>query len=213
MPQQKIRAIIADDHALFRQGLRSLLRTRPNIVIVGETDGLDALDALLADTRCDVILLDLKMERIAIDRIPALARLAKVVVVTASESVAESVAAVSAGASAIVLKRFAVEHLIEAIEAATAGGVWMPPHVQAAMATTLRSGPRAVLTSREHEIVRQVGLGLRNADIAQRLFISERTVKTHLHNIFSKLDLHDRVELALYAIKSGIVGTHESGLS
>jgi DNA-binding NarL/FixJ family response regulator len=149
------------------------------------------------------------MERIALDRIPGFTEHAKIVVVTASESAADCVAAISAGAAAVVLKRFAVETLMQAIEAATAGGIWMPPEVQAAMATTLRGAPRPTLTVREHEIVRQVGLGLRNADIAQRLFISERTVKTHLHNIFAKLDIHDRVELALYAIKTGIVGAYE----
>jgi DNA-binding NarL/FixJ family response regulator len=81
--------------------------------------------------------------------------------------------------------------------------------LQSAIAANLRAGRKPTLTAREHEIVRCVGLGLRNADIATRLFISEHTVKTHLNNVFAKLGLHDRVELALYALRSGIVSVHE----
>jgi DNA-binding NarL/FixJ family response regulator len=204
-----IRVVIADDHALFRQGLRSLLRAQSEIVIVAETETLAGLSDIIAATPCDVVLLDLQMERSALGEIPALASLAQIVIVTASENVEESVAAVRAGAAAVVFKRFAVESLMQAIHAAAAGTACMPPAVQAALAKTLRSGPTLSLTAREREIVRHVGMGLRNADIAARLFISERTVKTHLNNIFPKLGVRDRVELALYALKVGLVGLHE----
>jgi DNA-binding NarL/FixJ family response regulator len=190
-----------------------LLRTQPDVALVAETDALDALDTTLTATPCDVLLLDLRMERIALDVIPDLARRVKIVIVTASESFDECIAAVSAGAAAVVFKRFAVETLMQAIHAVAAGGVWLPPALQTAMAGSLRRGPRPTLTQREHEIVRYVGLGLRNRDIATRLFISERTVKTHLNNIFAKLGVHDRVELTLYALRSGIVGVHELSAS
>jgi two-component system NarL family response regulator len=204
-----IRVVIADDHALFRQGLRSLLRAQRDVEIVAESDSLAGLELILAETTCDVLLLDLQMERSALGVIAQLAERTKVVIVTASENVEEAVFAISAGAAAVVFKRFAVESLMQAVHAAAAGEAWMPPAVQLGLANELRRGPRPVLTTREQEIVRHVGRGLRNTEIAALLFISERTVKTHLNNIFSKLGVHDRVELALFALKAGIVGVHE----
>jgi DNA-binding NarL/FixJ family response regulator len=204
-----IRVVIADDHAMFRQGLRSLLRVQPEIAIVAEADSFAALLGMLDKTPCDVILLDLRMEHGGLGHIAALAKYAKIVVVTASEIVDECVAAVRAGASAVVFKRLAIESVMEAIRAVTTGDAWMPPSVQAGLAGTIRRNQESVLTAREYEVVRHVGLGLRNADIAARLFISERTVKTHLNNIFAKLGVRDRLELARYAIKSGIVDLHE----
>jgi DNA-binding NarL/FixJ family response regulator len=205
MEANPIRVIVADDHALFRQGLRSLLRTQPDVTFVAEADSFATLAKVLDDDACDVILLDLKMEQSPLGEIAKLAKRAKVVVVTASERIDECIAAVRAGASGVVFKRFAVESLMDAIRAVATGGAWMPPSVQSALASRLRHDPLPLLTPREHEIVRHVGLGLRNADIAARLFISERTVKTHLNNIFGKLGVRDRTELALFALKTGMV--------
>jgi DNA-binding NarL/FixJ family response regulator len=96
-----------------------------------------------------------------------------------------------------------------AIRSAMDGHVWMPPELQAAVTAQLRAPNTTVLTRREREIVRHVALGLRNAEVARRLGIGEVTVKTHLNNVFQKLGLHDRVELARYAIRTGIVGLNE----
>jgi len=200
-----IRLIIADDHAIFRSGLKSLLRRQRDMQVVGEVESAGALAQAVAHTACDVLLLDLQMERWALNDIKELAALTKVVVLTASESVENAVTAMRLGARAVVQKRFAVRTLIEAIHAVVDGLVWMPPALQMEIAAQWGASGAKQLTSRETEIVRQVATGLRNAEIAERLSITETTVKTHLNHIFSKLELRDRVELAVYALRHGLV--------
>jgi two-component system nitrate/nitrite response regulator NarP len=107
-----------------------------------------------------------------------------VVVVTASELIGDAIGAMRLGARAVVLKRFAVATLIEAVRSAAKGEVWMPPTVQGALAERLRNPTVGPLSAREEEMVRCVALRLRNADVAKKLFISEQTVKSHLNNIF-----------------------------
>jgi two-component system NarL family response regulator len=205
----KIRIAIADDHALFRQGLRPLLELREEIAVVDETDRADDVLPMLERSPCDVLPLDLQMDRNLLADIGALAQRSKVVVVTATERPEDALAAIRAGAHAVVFKRYAVETLMQAIEAAARGEIYMPPNLQNLLATSLREGPHIDLTVREREIVRFVALGLHNAEVARRLSISEQTVKTHLNNIFHKLRVRDRVELTRYAIRTGIVGSHE----
>ncbi|HVO24757.1 MAG TPA: response regulator transcription factor [Candidatus Margulisiibacteriota bacterium] len=204
-----LRIVVADDHALFRQGLKSLLKLQADVTIVGEAARIDELTSLLTTVACDVVLLDLGMERNSLVDIAALAERARVVVVTASEQPEDAVEAIRLGACAVVFKRFAVDTLMDAIRAAAQGQVWMPPSLQAHIAAALRETARNPLTPREREIIRQVALGLRNAEVATKLFISEQTVKTHLNNIFQKLGIRDRVELTLYAARVGIIGIHE----
>ncbi|HVB80494.1 MAG TPA: response regulator transcription factor [Candidatus Binataceae bacterium] len=200
-----IRLIIADDHAIFRSGLKSLLRRQREMQVVAEVDSAGALAQALAHTACDVLLLDLQMERWALDDIKELSDLTRVVVLTASESVENAVRAMRLGARAVVQKRFAVRTLMEAIHAVVDGLVWMPPTLQVEIAAQWGASAAKQLTIRETEIVRQVATGLRNAEIAERLSITETTVKTHLNHIFSKLELRDRVELAVYALRHGLV--------
>ena len=204
-----VRVAIADDHALFRQGLRSMLRLQPDVTVVAEIERADELQSTLEQTPCDVLLLDLQMERSALVDIEALAERMAVVVVTASERLEDGLAAIRAGARGLVFKRFAIETLMIAIRTVLEGHVWLPPALQAEMAAGLREPANAALTRREREIVRHVALGLRNAEVATRLSISEVTVKTHLNNIFQKLGLRDRVELTLHAIRTGIIGVNE----
>jgi len=206
-----IRLVIADDHALFRGGLKSLLRRQRDIQVVGEAETAAALIATVAETSCDILLLDLQMERWALDDIRHLAALTKVIVLTASESVENAIAAMRLGARAVVQKRFAVQTLVEAIHAVAEGLVWMPPSLQAEVASQWTSPASKLLTSRETEIVQHVAGGLRNAEIAQRLAITEATVKAHLNNIFDKLGLRDRVELAVYALRHGLVRARDQG--
>ncbi|HTJ09923.1 MAG TPA: response regulator transcription factor [Candidatus Binataceae bacterium] len=199
--------IIADDHALFRQGLRSLLALE-GIEVVAEIEQAGDLEAALEATPCDVLLLDLQMEQWTMDQIPELARKAVVVVLTANENVETGLTALRLGARAIVQKRFAIESLMTAIRAVTEGLVWMPPAMQAALVGQDGTAAKK-LTPRESEIVRCVAVGMRNAEVAARLSLSESTVKTHLTNIFQKLGIRDRIELTRYAIKSGLVTVHD----
>jgi DNA-binding NarL/FixJ family response regulator len=202
--QRPIRIIIADDHLLFRQGLKALLKSEPEVTIVGETDRTDELAALLAHSPCDLLLLDLQMERNALADIEALVLQVPVVVLTASEVPADAVAAIRKGARAVVFKRFAVENLMEAIRTVASGNVWLPSSLQTHMAEQLRRPAMSTLSPREEDVVRCVALGLRNAEVARKLSISEQTVKTHLNNIFRKLGIRDRLELALYVQRGGI---------
>jgi DNA-binding NarL/FixJ family response regulator len=207
-----IGVIIADDHALFRQGLKSMLRLQSDVTVVAELERASDLLPTLERHRCDVLLLDLQMERNALADIETLAQRVAIVVVTASERTDEALAAIRAGARGVVFKRFAIETLMTAVRAVAEGQVWMPPALQAAVAAGLRGPMVGTLTRREREIVRHVALGLRNAEVGRELSISEVTVKTHINNIFQKLGIRDRVALALYAIRNGIIGVHERRL-
>jgi DNA-binding NarL/FixJ family response regulator len=206
-----IRLIIADDHALFRDGLKSLLGRQRDMKVVGEVDSADRLSAVLDGTACDVLMLDLQMDRWALDDVGQLATRTKVIVLTASESVENAMTAMQLGARAVVQKRFAVETLIEAIHTVAAGSVWMPPTLQAEVAARWAVSDSKRLTSREAEIVRLVATGLRNAEVAERLSITEATVKTHLNNIFEKLEVRDRTELAVYALRHRLVAGQDRG--
>jgi DNA-binding NarL/FixJ family response regulator len=205
------RIIIADDHTLFRQGLRSMFdNLHPDVSIVAEVETVSDVARALAATPCDVLLLDLQMDWNALADIGSFARRAKVVVVTASQDAAEALAAIRAGAKAVVFKRFAVETLVEAVRTVRDGHVWRPPALQSELTARLAEpDAKAALTSREREIVRLVALGLQNPEIARRRSISDVTVKTHLNNVFHKLEVRDRVGLTLYAIRIGLVGINE----
>src|SRR5262249_62219925 len=127
-----------------------------------------------------------------------------IVVLTASEIPADAVAALRKGARAVVFKRFAVEDLMNAIRTVMSGNVWLPSSLQTLVAEQLRKPATSTLSPREEEVVRCIALGLRNAEIAKTLSISSETVKTHLNSIFRKLGVRDRLELALYAQRSGL---------
>ncbi|MGA7871803.1 MAG: response regulator transcription factor [Candidatus Binatus sp.] len=205
-----IRLILADDHALFRQGLSALLRLEPDFEVVAEVERLSDLDLVMSATPCDMLLLDLQMERWSMEEIPRLAKMASVIVLTATESPESGITAIRLGARAIVQKHFAIEYLVTAIRAVAEGHVWMPPAIQAAIVRQgIVSGKR--LTSRESEIVRFVAMGMRNSEVAQRLEVSENTVKTHLSNIFEKLKIRDRQELTHYAIRTGLITVQNPG--
>jgi DNA-binding NarL/FixJ family response regulator len=202
-----IRILIADDHLLFRQGLKSLLKSEPGVVVVGETDRADGLPSLVDQAPCDLLLLDLQMERNSLEDITALAAKVPVVVLTASEVATDALTAIRLGARAVVLKRFAVETLMDAIRAVVDGNVWMPPSLQNQLAARLRDPGTSLLSPREEEVVRYVATGMRNAEVAKKLSISEQTVKVHLNAIFRKLGVRDRVQLVLYASQAGLIGS------
>ena len=207
----ELRLIIADDHAVFRQGLKFLLTVQDNMRVVAEVDSADRLLPAVIATPCDVLLLDLQMDRWAIGEIERLARVTSVLVLTASERIEDAMEALRLGARAIVQKRFAVETLTEAIHAVANGLVWVPPMLQAELAGQMGAPGSKRLTVRERDIVRCVASGLRNVEVAGRLSITEGTVKTHLNKIFQKLGIRDRVGLALYALREHILSPQERG--
>jgi two-component system nitrate/nitrite response regulator NarL len=208
---RELSIVIADDHALFRQGLRTQLKLQPGVTVVAEVDRAEELRAALARTPCDILLLDLQMERSSLADISGLVDQCAVVVVTASERADDAVAAIRAGARAVVFKRFAIETLMEAITSVVEGRAWVPAELQQDIAGRLQERGTDPITPREREIIRFVALGMRNAEVAKKLTISEVTVKSHLNNIFQKLNLRGRTELALYAIRMGIIGVPERG--
>jgi len=199
-----LRIVIADDHALFRQGLKSLLMLQPDTQVVAEIESANDVEPVVSRSDSNVLLLDLQMDRWMMDDIPQLSRLTNVIVLTASESAENGVKALRLGAKGVVQKRFAIETLMMAVRSVADGLVWMPPTVQTEFARQESSSGKE-LTPRESEIVRYVCSGMKNIEVAERLEITESTVKTHLNNIFQKLGVRDRLELTHYAIKTGMV--------
>jgi two-component system NarL family response regulator len=207
----QVRLVVADDHALFRQGLKSLLRRRRDFQVVAEVERASDIEGTLASNPCDVLLLDLQMERWTISDIEQFSRVTRVLVLTASESLESAVSALRMGAKGIVQKRFAIQTLMEAIRAVADGLVWMPSTLQLEIAAQWSTPLTKQLTNRESDIVQLVAMGLRNAEVAEQLSIGESTVKTHLNNIFQKLGIRDRVELAVFALRQGLVPRRKGG--
>ncbi len=214
--KSKITICIADDHTIFRDGLRRLLGLESDFEIVGEAqDGTEVGD-MLKDKNPDILLLDLKMP--GLDGLSLLQRMqnqklkTKIIVLTASDDEGEYVQAMKYGTCGIVLKQTATDLLIKSIRKVYDGEIWLDARTTAAVmrqfASPSEPNPRERdkprLSNREREIVGFVAQGFKNKEIAERMFISEQTVKNHLHNIFDKLGVSDRLELALYAIHRNI---------
>jgi DNA-binding NarL/FixJ family response regulator len=217
----KIRIVVADDHPIFRDGLCRLLALEEDFEVVAQAnDGREVLD-ILEKLDPDILLLDLKMPNLdglmTLQRLQGTRTRTRIIVLTASEDKQEFVQAVRFGTSGIVLKQTATELLIKSIRKVHAGEIWLDSNTTAAVmrqfasaepAAPPSSGPgpqtrerdRTPLSQREREIVALVAQGFKNKEMAEKLFISEQTVKNHLHNIFDKLGVSDRLELALYAI-------------
>ena len=221
---QKIRIVVADDHPIFRDGLCKLLALEEDFEVVAQAqDGREVLEVLQQQTP-DILLLDLKMP--GLDGLATLQRLqqvknkTRVIVLTASDDKNEFVQAMRLGTSGIVLKQTATELLIKSIRRVHAGEIWLDSHTTAAVirqfvandepppqmvsSTPGRERERSPLSQREREIVALVAQGFKNKEMAEKMFISEQTVKNHLHNIFDKLGVSDRLELALYAIHNNL---------
>jgi len=213
-----IRVLIADDHAIFRDGLRKLLDADEGVTIIGEAQNGEECIKLLARLKPDILLLDLRMpeksglavlEEVNFDMLPT-----RVVVLTAAEDDRDVLRAMRLGARGVVLKQSATDLLVKCIHHVLAGEIWldnrMTAEVMEAFSKSSEAGSRrerTLLSEREKEIVQLLAQGFRNKEIGEKLFISERTVKNHLHNIFDKLGVSDRLELALHAIHHGLIKT------
>ena len=213
---ETIRVLIADDHAVVREGLRWLISTEPGMELVGEaTDGTDAVEKARS-LRPDVILLDLVMPRKdgieAIGEIVAEDPDARILVLTSFAEDEKVFAAVKSGALGYLMKDSSPQELMEAIRDVHRGEPSMDPFIAQKLMRELQRASRQselppterLLTEREVAVLKLVAQGLSNQEIADELVVSERTVRTHVTNILDKLHLANRTQAALYALREGL---------
>ncbi|MFJ9924302.1 response regulator [Streptomyces rubiginosohelvolus] len=214
MADKIIRVLLVDDHQVVRRGLRTFLEIQEDIEVVGEaSDGAWGV-ARTEELRPDVVLMDIKMP--GTDGIEALRRLreldnpAKVLIVTSFTEQRTVVPALRAGASGYVYKDVDPDALAGAIRSVHAGHVLLQPEVAGALLAQedagTGTGRGSTLTEREREVLGLIADGRSNREIARALVLSEKTVKTHVSNILMKLDLADRTQAALWAVRHGAVG-------
>jgi DNA-binding NarL/FixJ family response regulator len=214
--------LLADDQELMRMGFRMVVDSQPDLSVVGEAaDGAQALEAV-ARLSPDVLLMDVRMPQMdgveATRRIVASGSETRVIILTTFDLDEYVYAALRAGASGFLLKDAQPADLLSAIRAVAAGDAVVAPRVTRRLLSTYAhrlpatptgpaaaSEPRAQLTAREDEVMRLIALGLSNAEIAERLVVSEATVKTHVGRVLSKLELRDRVQIVVFAYESGLV--------
>ncbi len=215
---EPIRLLVVDDHAIVREGLRWLIATEPGIDLVGEAaDGVEAVRKARG-LEPDVILMDLVMPRKdgieAIAEIKAAQPEVRILVLTSFAEDEKVFPAIKAGALGYLLKDTSPQALLRAIRDVYAGTPSMHPIVARKLIQELQRPSdlpltEEPLTEREVEVLKLVARGLSNEDIAQRLYISERTARTHVSNILSKLHLANRTQAALYALREGLARLDE----
>ncbi len=201
-----IRVLIADDHPIVRQGLAALIGRQPGMVVVAEaSNGREAVD-LFRLHQPDVTLMDLRMPKLdgveAIALIRAEVPTARLILLTTFDGDEEIYQGLRVGAMAYLLKDAAPDELLEAIRAVHQGQKRIPPEVAVKLANRMNSRS---LTAREREVLRLVVAGQMNREIGESLSIAEGTVRAHMNNILSKLEVSDRTQAATMAIKRGLV--------
>jgi DNA-binding NarL/FixJ family response regulator len=224
-----IRIVIADDHPVFREGLRRLLQLEPGFQVVGHAaNGIEAVEQV-ATLQPDVLLLDLLMPKAG--GLEALAEIAerrlrvKAVLLTAAIDTPETVRALQLGVRGVVLKECATKMLFQCVRAVIAGEYWvghqrvgevldwLQRKPEPAPVLTRGTRPASTLTQRELQIVAAIVDGATNKDIGQQFRLSEQTVKNHLSHIFDKLGVSNRLELALYAMHHRLVEGREADMN
>jgi DNA-binding NarL/FixJ family response regulator len=219
------RVVLVDDQELVRSGLRRILRRRDGFDIVAECSDGAELPAVLAEQDVDVVLMDLRMREV--DGITATQRLSvepdapPVLVLTTFDDDEMLSGALRAGAAGFLLKDSSADDLIRAVRAVAGGDSWLDPAVTGRVLTSYRSSTPAepptvdavhdTLTARELEVLLAMAAGRSNSEIAEDLFISELTVKSHIGRIFTKLGLRDRAAAIVYAYDSGLVSPGRAG--
>jgi two-component system response regulator NreC len=208
---QKIRLVLADDHQVVRQGLHLVLDAEEDFEVVAEAGDVDSARRATVGHHPDVLVLDLNMPGGSVlEAIPELRQRApstQIVVLTMQDQPAFAREALSAGAVAYVLKEGADTELVEAVRRAAAGEIYLNPRLGARIAAEPLPGPPDDLTQREVDVLRRIGLGYTNAEIAEQLYLSVRTVESHRQHIQQKLGLTKRAELVQYALSRGLVTT------
>ena len=212
-----IRVVVVDDHDLFRTGLRNLLEEQ-GVNVVGEAANGQKAIQLAGELAPDVVIMDLNMPGLTgvetTRKLAGVAPLTRVVVLTISADDDDVMDAVMAGACGYLLKDSSIQDLIVGIRAAAAGESLISPQIAGKLLQRLRSQStnqdaaatiRAELSDREIEVLKLIANGKDNAQIARELFISPKTVKNHISNILMKLQIENRIQAAVYAVRSGIV--------
>jgi NarL family two-component system response regulator LiaR len=211
-----INVLIVDDHQVVRQGLRTFLELHDDISVIGEAeDGLAAIE-MINQLRPDVVLMDLVMPHM--DGITATQKIhetgipTKIIALTSFSEDDKVFPAIQAGAASYLLKDVSPDDLVEAIRAAYRGESRLHPDITRKLMEQVshtqplsQENSKIELTGREREVICLVAVGRNNREIAEQLCISEKTVKTHISNILSKLNLEHRTQLAIYAIKNNMV--------
>ena len=229
MSTQPIRVLISDAHPIVLEGLRSVLKQYASLQVVGEAgDGAETIEKTV-QIEPDVLLLDLKMPRVdgltVLRSIQTRVPRTKIILFTTADNKDEFVEAMKLGCSGILLKETPTSLIEKSILRVHAGEIWLDSSTTAAVIRHFSSpkdfpaahvGPapssgngksnreRAQLSQREREIIVLIAQGYKNKEIAEKMFITEQTVKNHLHNVFDKLGVSDRLELALYAIHNSL---------
>ncbi|MGA9245744.1 MAG: response regulator transcription factor [Silvibacterium sp.] len=202
----RIRVFSVDDHALLREGITTLINNQPDMLLVGEAaNGREAVEGF-REHQPDVVLMDVRLpDMTGIEAMIAIRNdfaEARFIMVTTSEGDVEIRRALEAGARGYILKSMPPKDLVEAIRQVHAGKKRIPPEIAAHLAEHYSDG---TLTTREIEVLKQIGGGNRNRDIAERLFISEETVKVHIKHIMEKLGASDRTQAVAIAVRRGII--------
>jgi two-component system, NarL family, response regulator NreC len=206
---ETIRIVLADDHAVVRSGLRLLLDVEQDFEVVAEAGDLESAERYVRGHHPGVLVLDLNMpggsSLEAIPRIRECCPETQIVVLTMQQEPAFARHALSAGAIGYVLKEAADDELVEAVRRAARGESYLNPRLGARLASEPPPGPPDDLSEREVDVLRLIALGHTNAEIAERLYLSVRTVETHRAHIQQKLNLSSRAELVRYALQRGLV--------
>jgi DNA-binding NarL/FixJ family response regulator len=213
-----IRILLVDDQELVRAGLRGILREQFGFDVVGECEnGSEVVDAV-TELAPDIVLMDVRMPRL--DGVGATRQLlaerpsTPVLALTTFDDDEALAGMLRAGATGFVLKGVTAEELHRAVRAVAEGGAWLDPAVTSRVLAMYRAAPASpaaqpgamrLLTGREREVLGLIGQGCTNAEIAERLFVGEGTVKTHVNHLFTKLDLRDRAAAIIFAYDNGLI--------
>ena len=216
---ENISLLITDDHALVRQGTRAFLELQPDLTVVGEADSGEMAVRMAAELAPDVVLMDLVMPGIggveATRQVKQVSPHSQVIVLTSYHEDEYIFPALRAGALSYVLKDVGPEELADTVRKAARGESVLHPRVAARVVQELRGARKDTpnlftdLSDRELEVLRLIADGRSNADIAEKLVISEKTVKGHVSNILSKLHMLDRTQAAVYAWQQGLMARRE----